>query len=278
MKMNRYYCQIAGLPDLMFDPLYGANELTEFLDQVSPYLQPDHLNWLNMLLMVQAHSTVLEYFTNESAETGTTLHYSLEWFDPESEQFNLLPVYLQRFSEKFWLKRSDYNILEMELDLSDEYYQYLKQSGNGFIERWAALEQNIKNYLTAKKCEEFTIPKQSQVVGETYYAKMFVEFPTDHKEIQVEWPLAAVIDKILENDNLLQREIAIDQLKWSLIDEMNLFNYFSIEIILGYTIKLLIQNRWKRIYQIEESTSYEEICENIWTKELENNPLLNYNE
>ena len=278
MKMNRYYCQIAGLPDLMFDPLYGSDELTEFRNQVSPYLQPDHLNWLNMLLMVQTHSTVLVYFSNESAETGTTLYYSLEWFDPESEQFNLLPVYLQRFSEKFWQKRSDQNFLEMEMVLYEEYYQYLRQSGNGFIERWSSLDLNMRNYLTAKKCEEFTIPKQSQVVGEDDFANKLIEYPTEHKEIQIEWPLAVVIDKILENDNLLQREIAVDQLKWSLIDEMNLFCYFSIEIILGYTIKLLIQNRWKRVYQIEEITSYEEICENIWTKESEKNPLLNYNE
>jgi len=276
--MTKYYCQIAGLPELMFDPLYGSDDLREFVNEVAPYLQPDHLNWLNMLMMVQVHSTVLEYFTNESVEPETTFPYSLEWFDPESEQFSLLPVYLQRFSEKFWQNRSDQKFLEMEIVLFDEYYQFLSQSGNGFIEKWAALELNLRNYLTAKKCEEFTIPKQSQVVGEDDFAKRLIEFPTEHKEIQIEWPLAMVIDKILEDDNLLKREIAIDKLKWSLIDEMNLFYYFSIEIILGYTIKLLIQNRWKRVYQIEEATSYEEICENIWTKEFEKNPLLNYNE
>ena len=276
--MNRYYCQIAALPELIFDPLYGSYGLREFLNDVTPYLQPNHLNWLNMLVMVQGHNPVLEYFTNGSVETETTLPYMLDWFDPESEQFNLLPAYLQRFSEKFWQKRSDYKILEMELGLFDEYYHYLRQSGNGFIEKWAVLELNLRNYLTVKKCEEFAIPKQSQVVGEDDFAKRLVEFPADHKEIQVEWPLAEVIDKILENDNLLKREIAIDQLKWGLIDEMNLFCYFSIEIILGYTLKLLIHNRWKRVYQLEEITSYEEICENIWTKEIEKNPLLNFNE
>lgn len=276
--MNRYYCQIAGLPELMFDPINGSVELREFLNEVTPYLQPNHLNWLNMLLMVQGHDSVLEYFTNGSADNETTLLYNLDWFDPESEQFILLPSYLQRFAAKFWQKRSDHGILEMEMGLLDEYYQYLRQSGNGFIEKWAALELNLRNYLTVKKCEEFSISKQAQVVSSDDFVERLVEFPTNHKEIQVEWPLAAVIDKILENDNLLKREIAIDQLKWNLIDEMNLFCYFSIEIILGYILKLLILNRWKRVYQSEEITSYEEICENIWTKEIEKNPLLNYNE
>lgn len=276
--MNRYYCQIAGLPELMFDPLNGTVELREFVNMVTPYLHKTHLNWLNMLLMVQGHNSVLEYFKNGSADNETTILYNLEWFDPESEQFNLLPAYLQKFSAKFWQKRSEHKILEMEMGLFDEYYQYLKQSGNGLIERWAILDLNLRNYLTVKKCEEFTIPKQSQVVGEDDFAKRLVEYPTDHKEIQVEWPLTTVIDKILKNDNLLKREIAIDQLKWGLIDDMNLFCYFSIEIILGYTLKLLILNRWKRVYQSEKITSYEEICENIWTKEIEKNPLLNYNE
>jgi hypothetical protein len=164
------------------------------------------------------------------------------------------------------------------MGLFDEYYQYLRQSGNGFIEKWAAFELDLKNYLTVKKCEEFSISKQAQVIGESDFTKRLVEFPTDHKEIQVEWPLATVIDNILKNDNLLKRETAIDQLKWELIDEMNLFCYFSIEIILGYTLKLLILNRWKKVYQPKEITSYEEIYENIWTKENEKNPILNDNE
>jgi len=271
--MSRYYCQIAGLPELIFDPLNESVELVEFLSEVTPYLQPIHLNWLNMLLMEQGHNSVLEYFTNGSAENDPTLPYKPGWFDPESEQFSLLPAYLQKFSKKFWQKRSDHTFLEMEIGLFDEYYQYLRQSGNRFIERWAILGLNLRNYLTAKKCEEFTILKQSQVVGEDDFAKRLVEFPTDHKEIQVEWPLSTVIVEILKNVNLLKKELALDQLKWDLIDEMNLFCYFSIEIILGYTLKLLILSRWKRVYQAEEITSYEEIYENIWTKEIEKNPL-----
>ncbi|MCD6566881.1 MAG: DUF2764 family protein [Bacteroidales bacterium] len=276
--MHNYYCQIAALPELKFDPLNGSLALEEFLSEVSPSLQPNHLNWLNMLLMAQGHNSVLNYFTNGSTETETTLPYRLDWFNPKSEQFNLLPAYMQRFSEKFWQKRSDYKILEMEMGLLDEYYRYLRQSGNGFIEKWATYELNLRNYLTAKKCEEFSISKQTQLVSSDDFVERLVEFPTNHKEIQIEWPLSAIIDEILKNDNLLNREIALDQLKWNLIDEMNLFFYFSIEIILGYALKLIIQNRWKRIYQSEETTSYEEIYENIWTKEIKNNPLLNYNE
>jgi len=267
--MSKYYCQIAGLPELIFDPLNGSAELSKFLSEVTPYLQPIHLNWLNMMLMEQGHNSVLEYFTNGSVETETTLPFMLDWFDPESEQFSLLPAYLQRFSEKFWEKRSEHKILEMEIGLFDEYYQYLRQSGNGFMERWAILILNIRNYLTAIKCEEFTIPKQSQVVGKDDFAQRLLEFPTDHKEIQVEWPLSKKIVEILRDEDLLKREIALDQLKWNLIDEMNLFCYFSIEVILGYTLKLLILNRWKRVYQAEEPASFEEIRENIWT---------NYNE
>lgn len=119
-------------------------------------------------------------------------------FDPESEQFNLLPSYLQRFSAKFWQKKSDPEILEMSL--LDEYYLYLRQSGNGFVEKWAALEWNLINYLTAKKCEEFTISKQDQLVGSGDFVNRLFEFQTINKEIQVEWPLASVIDKICEND------------------------------------------------------------------------------
>jgi len=276
MKMHKYYCQIASLPELSFDPVNKSVGLRDFLNEIVPYLHQIHLNWLNMLIMKEGHKSILEYFKNESLNDESTLLYSLDWFDPESEKFNMLPSYLQRFSAKFWQKRTEPVIIE--IGLLDEYYQYLNQSGNGFIEKWADFELNLRNYLTAKKCEEFSISKQTQLVGSGDFVERLVEFQTLHKEIQVEWPLAGVIDKIFENDNLLHREIAIDQLKWRLIDEMNLFNYFSFEIILGYTLKLLILDRWNRVYQSEEITSFKEICEIIWTNEIEKNPILNYNE
>jgi hypothetical protein len=36
-------------------------------------------------------------------------------------------------------------------------------------------------------------------------------------------------------------------LTWDEIDRLNLFNYFSIEVVLGYTLKLLIIERWRVI-------------------------------
>lgn len=269
--MREYHCQIAALPELSFDPLIKSVRPGDFLSEISPYLHQAHLNWLNMLMMTEGHESILEYFITGSTEDEKTMLYNLDWLDPESDQFCMLPAYLQRFSLNYWKKESDPGILE--IGLLDEYYGYLRQSGNGFIEKWAALELNIRNYLTAKKCEEFSISKQTQLVGSGESVERLVEFQTLHKEVQIEWPLASVLDKTLENDNLLKREIAIDQLKWDLIDEMNLFNYFSIEIILGYAIKLLILHRWNRVYLSEETTSFEKICEKIWTREIEKNPI-----
>ena len=271
--MNKYYCQIAGLPELRLDPLNGTFELKEFVNDISPYLQANNLHWLNMLLMINRHDSVLEYFTNGSTQAEVLAPYQLDWFDPESEQFTLLPVYLRRFSVKFWEKRSDHSTLELEIGLNNEYYQYLSQSGNGFIEKWAAFEMNLRNYLTVKKCEEFSIAKQNQLVGNTDFAERLIEFPTHHKEIQTEWQMSVAVDDILKNDNLLSRELALDKLRWNIIDEFNLFCYFSIEIIFGYSLKLILLNRWKKVYHPEKTTSYEEIFENIWTLKSKNNSL-----
>ena len=105
--MHKYYCQIAALPELTFDPINKSVGLSEFLNEITPYLHQTHLNWLNMLMMTKGHKSILEYFKNGSAENETSLLYSLDWLDPEFEQFNLLPAYLQRFSGKFWQKKSD---------------------------------------------------------------------------------------------------------------------------------------------------------------------------
>ena len=51
----------------------------------------------------------------------------------------------------------------------------------------------------------------------------------------------------LAQEKLPEREKAIDRIKWNYIDELNTFNYFTVEVVLGYLLKWILLNRWTRM-------------------------------
>ena len=42
----------------------------------------------------------------------------------------------------------------------------------------------------------------------------------------------------------MAREKGLDQIKWDKVEEITLFDYFTIEVVLAYTIKLDLAYRW----------------------------------
>lgn len=55
------------------------------------------------------------------------------------------------------------------------------------------------------------------------------------------------IASVFATDDLIEREKGIDNLMWEKIDQMTLFNYFDIDVILGFVAKLHIITRWLKL-------------------------------
>ncbi|VAW17635.1 hypothetical protein MNBD_BACTEROID01-723 [hydrothermal vent metagenome] len=272
--MYNYHCQIAGLPELTFS--YDNLDLgvKDFVSEIRPYLLDKHIEWFDMLLYSQTHKAVINYFSTGVFEDGLAPFFKQGWFNSEAGESHLLPAYLQRLNNMVLSRQGEFNSLEMEKLLYQEYYHYLKQSGNGFINNWATLDMNLRNYLTAKECEEFEFPKHNQVVKGGEFADRLLELPVRHKEIKAEWELSEIINSFFDIKNLAEREMAVDRLRWSLIDELNQFRYFTIEIILGYLLKLMIIERWKELELPAGPNLVEEISENIVQGHLTENPII----
>ncbi|NCB09716.1 MAG: DUF2764 family protein, partial [Bacteroidia bacterium] len=62
--------------------------------------------------------------------------------------------------------------------------------------------------------------------------------------ISGEFPIVEKIINIFEETNMVRRETAIDKIKWDYLDELNTFNYFTVEVVLAHVIKLRMLERW----------------------------------
>ena len=69
-----------------------------------------------------------------------------------------------------------------------------------------------------------------------------------------EFEEAAALDSILNSSDILTRERGMDDLIWDKICSLTTFNYFDINVILGFLAKLNIIARW---FRLDEQTGRE---------------------
>lgn len=61
----------------------------------------------------------------------------------------------------------------------------------------------------------------------------------------------AEIEKVLNGTDLLQREHGLDSLVWEKVSGLTTFDYFDIDAVLGFLVKLKIIDRWLRLDENE---------------------------
>lgn len=69
-----------------------------------------------------------------------------------------------------------------------------------------------------------------------------------------EFAYEAQLKAALESKDILSRERSMDLLYWDMIGEQTVFDWFSLETVLGFIAKLSIVSRW---YRLDETTGRE---------------------
>jgi len=100
-----------------------------------------------------------------------------------------------------------------------------------FIQEWLSREILIRNNIARSRAAKAAID-----------AKPFLR-ESDKFSIEIE----QAVETAFAEPNPLKRELALDQFRWKMIDEMFLFQPFSLAAIFGYTLKLRIALRWTKL-------------------------------
>jgi hypothetical protein len=137
-------------------------------------------------------------------------------------------------------------ILKDDFDarLMDGYYQMLVKSECTFVSRYALFDKTIRNVFAALNGRKYELPFEKQLIGNDDTIDML------RKSRSRDFGLSADIDNIdalvalFDIDDLVERELKLDLMRWQFIDELVFFNYFSIERVLAFLLKLMIVDRW----------------------------------
>ncbi|MFA6798747.1 MAG: DUF2764 family protein, partial [Bacteroidales bacterium] len=248
MFKRNYYYVVAGLADIIPDQAKLSQQLPDFIQELKELLHPDDIQLVNRIFLDIDNQNLLHLLQ----KTGDNLIVGGKYTAVELEQGIREPLfqeeYLNQFIQAFAAETPIHTGMSWEDQLTSLYYHYMtRQSGNIFLSNYYEFDQNIRNIITALNIRKYKLKEKNRFIGDNIVSEALTQSTLKDFGLTGEFPLIESLLHIFEEDDLIKRERAIDQIRWDYLDELNTFNYFTVEVILAQVIKLRMILRWIRL-------------------------------
>lgn len=249
MFRNYYHYFIAGLPDLFLDENDPKISLEQFKSEAKESLTPDDLDLVKLLFLKYDNENLLNFIDEKYDNIDSLGNFSLSDFEKEfsEDRKGILPPYMYDFVDKMSEEEADIDHASREDILTGMYYKYAISKSNNFISKWFTFNLNIQNILTGLNCRKFNLDPDNYLIGDNFITEAIKKSSAKDFGLEVEYPYVTDLMALFEKENLLMIEKGLDQLRWDKAEEMVLFSYFTIEVILTYVLKLQIVQRWTKL-------------------------------
>lgn len=250
MKQNYYYL-IAGLPELSLDDNKLNLTVRDFRELYYPELTTDDRALLDLVYLSYDNANLLLLINDKEAQLKEEGLYSREELlaiieaarSQESLEHNY-PRYMYDFVVETESEESESEMAFPEDRLAQLYYAHAMNQGNAFVTRWFQFNLDLNNFLTAITARRYKLDVKNLIVGNNEVAKAL---RTSNSR---DFGLTGVMDsfeeilRISEIENLVERERRLDVFKWEWMEEASFFDYFSVEKLFSFLIKVQIIERW----------------------------------
>jgi hypothetical protein len=141
----------------------------------------------------------------------------------------------------------------------------MASSGNDFVTKVTEYKKQMGNIMLALNGRKHEIPYEDSIIGEDELARALKrsrarDFGITDENIDIE-----NIIQMFEIENILEREMHFDNHFWKFLDEITFFNYFSIEKILSFLLKLFITERWSVLDKEKGQQIFNQFLEKLKT-------------
>jgi hypothetical protein len=171
----------------------------------------------------------------------------LEELEEEIRSPESLPEYLTEFIDAYKNATPIKPGMSWENQLIHLFYGNICNDEKFFIRSWFLFEFNLKNILTGLNSRKHGTPLENEIIGDDYVAQNLKKSNERYFGLSKELDYIEPIINLFEHKDMLEREKGIDQLKWDYLDELTTFEYFSVEVLISFFIKLGIAERWVKL-------------------------------
>ena len=269
MAMTNYYCLVAGLPDLSLEDGKLNYTVANFKSEIYPELSEKDRKLIDLFYLKFDNANLLKLLKDKEAVTDSEGNYSQDELltlisavregDAPDKKY---PSYLYEFITAY-LALSAEEFYRAEDMLSAYYYAYAMNCGNQFISSWFEFNLNINNILAALAARKYKMDVSQVVVGNTDVSEMIRTSNARDFGLTEMLEYFEPILRISEIEELVEREKKIDFLKWNWMEDAVFFNYFTVERIFVFLLKLEMIGRWISMDKEKGSELFRQIIDKL---------------
>ena len=258
--MGKYYYLIAGLADISIDDERMPYSVDSFREEIFPALSAgdrhlvemalEQYDRRNLLYLLEKEKNGAELLLEESAQTGSLSGEQLvSVIDAvkSGEKAADAPDYIIEFVREYlndeW---QSYSAFPGDR-LSSLFYGYALNADNEFVRDWFRFNMDLNNIQTAFTARKHSLSIPGLIVGEGDVAEAL------RSSGAKDWGLSQSVDyfdriaRIQEESDLAVRERETDLIKWNWLEEHTFFNYFTVEKLFAFLVRLDIAGRWLKL-------------------------------
>ena len=249
--MTNYYCLVTGLPELSLEDGKLSYTVANFKTEIYPQLSKSDKKLLDLFYLKYDNRNLMTLLKDKEASVDASLgNFSADEllgiiasFKEESAPDKKFPSYFYEFAE-LYLNTPDEERFGLEDKLYGYYYDYAMKCGNLFVSTWFELNLDVNNILAAMAARKYKMEVAKVPVGTNAVADALRTSNARDFGLADDLEYFEQLVRINDTIDLVDREKKIDLLKWNWMEDNTFFNYFTIEKIFVFLMKLEMIERW----------------------------------
>lgn len=254
MKQREYHYFLSGLPEISFEDPAPPIKPHEFIDTLSFELDPEDFEMVRLLLLKQDHKNLVNFIMGREAEYTGVEMFKEEDFKRQMENFDailpeedILPPYMVNVLSDYFTRETEPDETAFIRKIDEGYYQWVVEKGNDFLRAYTDFEYNLSNILSYR-INIRTSAEASEGIQKTgSFARQLEESAGKNAVKDTEFDYFDDILKIEESMKFASAEREYDKLRWNVIENLTLFEYFTVNSVLAYLEKSLLLSRWENM-------------------------------
>lgn len=246
---KNYYCLVAGLREYTLDADTKGFDAKEIVDEILEELSTADAAAVRLLYGYYDCENIIALRAGRAAYNPLG-NISREQLEDELKQPATLPEAVARVvraynePESEWAEGLDMTY-SFEKAIFTAYYAECAASKSRFLREWAEFDRTLRNVAAAAVARTLDRAIDSVTVGggdvvEQLHRSSAADFGLRGELAYIDAVIAAVNDE----QNLVEKEHKIDLVRWDYAAELASFDYFNINAVLSYLVKINIVARW----------------------------------
>ncbi|HJC16546.1 DUF2764 family protein [uncultured Alistipes sp.] len=252
MSGRNYYSLVAGLREYALDADTKGFDAKGIVEEILGEVSASDASEVRLLYGYYDCENILALRAGRSAHNPLG-NFTREELEQELKAPRLLPQGIARvvmaYADPEGEEAEEIDTARrFETALFAAYYDACRRARSRFLRAWSEFDRTLRNVTAALAARAASRPVEEVVVGGGDVAEQLQRSSAADFGLRGELPFVdTVIAAMNDEANLLEKERKIDLVRWEEATELATFDYFNINAILSYLVRINIVARWARL-------------------------------